>query len=34
MYENEAKQQKEKVINGNVYYTYWEEMKFASCGKM
>ncbi|AXP00128.1 competence type IV pilus minor pilin ComGE [Bacillus anthracis] len=23
MYENEAKQQKEKVINGNVYYTYW-----------
>lgn len=23
MYENEAKQQKEKVINGNVHYTYW-----------
>jgi len=23
MYENEAKQQKETVVNGNVYYTYW-----------
>ncbi|PGK36350.1 competence protein ComG [Bacillus anthracis] len=23
MYENEEKQQKEQVINGNVYYTYW-----------
>jgi len=23
MYENGAKQQQEKVVNGNVYYTYW-----------
>ncbi|MFB6649836.1 type II secretion system protein, partial [Bacillus toyonensis] len=23
MYENGAKQQQEKDVNGNVYYTYW-----------
>ena len=42
MYENEAKQQKEKVINGNVYYilgrnevcAMWKDVKRKNDGTM
>ena len=34
MYGNEDKRIIEKNINGIVYYTYWEAMKFVPCGEM
>ncbi|MDA1803134.1 competence type IV pilus minor pilin ComGE [Bacillus cereus group sp. BY32LC] len=33
MYENGVKQQQEKVVNGNVYYTYWGGNKVCAMWK-